>query len=209
MVSSNIEEGIYSISRKFQTYDSNRLVVPENGYYYCLEMIKDAMDDVLPSNWYVPMLVFDYLIGNSDRHQSNWAVIKEDNGTMRLCPLYDNGSSLCSFINEESIVSIEKDKVRFEALMVSKSRSCIRIDGYNKKNPTHEDVIRWLVQKNKEAFEFAKKVTNTINDDVISELLSEYPSEILTEGKNKVIGMFLHEKVSRLRRILLEVTSNE
>ena len=33
------------------------------------------------------MLVFDFLIGNSDRHQNNWAVLKSGDNT-DFSPLY-------------------------------------------------------------------------------------------------------------------------
>jgi HipA-like C-terminal domain len=48
--------------------------------------------------WWVDALLFDALIGNTDRHQDNWGVIfksrvdKQD--TCRMSPLFDNGTSL-------------------------------------------------------------------------------------------------------------------
>ena len=129
LISSDIEEGINYISRKYPMFDSKRLEVPDEGLYYCLDMIKNSMEDVLPHDWFVPMLVFDFLIGNSDRHQSNWAVLKTGNGKKSLCPLYDNGSSLCSFVRDKDLISLKNDKLMFEALVGSKSRSCIRSDG--------------------------------------------------------------------------------
>lgn len=48
--------------------------------------------------WWVNALVFDALIGNTDRHQDNWGLIfsmQEDRPTAaRLAPLFDNGTSL-------------------------------------------------------------------------------------------------------------------
>ncbi|MTI11811.1 HipA domain-containing protein, partial [Sansalvadorimonas verongulae] len=39
-------------------------------------------------------LCFDALIGNTDRHQENWRVIWNPDGTARLSPYFDNGTSL-------------------------------------------------------------------------------------------------------------------
>lgn len=48
--------------------------------------------------WWVEALLFDALIGNTDRHQDNWGVVFQRNGVnlmhSRLSPLFDNGTSL-------------------------------------------------------------------------------------------------------------------
>lgn len=45
--------------------------------------------------WWVDALLFDALIGNTDRHQDNWGVIFEPGtDSARLSPLFDNGTSL-------------------------------------------------------------------------------------------------------------------
>lgn len=51
---------------------------------------------------FLPVMVFDFLIGNTDRHQSNWALIMEDK-KFSLSPLYDNSSSLCAYVAELKI----------------------------------------------------------------------------------------------------------
>lgn len=60
---------------------------------------------------------------------------KDEN--IRLCPLDDNGSSLCCDIDESKIDSyLGNDKVRFNSLINSKSTSRIRINKMQKKR-TH------------------------------------------------------------------------
>jgi HipA-like C-terminal domain len=48
--------------------------------------------------WWVDALLFDALIGNTDRHQDNWGLVFQLAGDKlsrcRLSPLYDNGTSL-------------------------------------------------------------------------------------------------------------------
>lgn len=48
--------------------------------------------------WWIDALLFDALIGNTDRHQDNWGIIFESNGPTdlvgRMSPLFDNGTSL-------------------------------------------------------------------------------------------------------------------
>lgn len=43
--------------------------------------------------WWVDALLFDALIGNTDRHQDNWGFIR-GHADMRLSPYFDNGTSL-------------------------------------------------------------------------------------------------------------------
>lgn len=48
--------------------------------------------------WWADALLFDALIGNTDRHQDNWGflflVARPEEFTARLMPLFDNGTSL-------------------------------------------------------------------------------------------------------------------
>jgi hypothetical protein len=48
--------------------------------------------------WWADALLFDALIGNTDRHQDNWgflfSIAKAEGAMARLMPLFDNGTSL-------------------------------------------------------------------------------------------------------------------
>jgi len=47
--------------------------------------------------WWVDALLFDALIGNTDRHQDNWGFVFRSDASVthiRLAPLFDNGTSL-------------------------------------------------------------------------------------------------------------------
>jgi len=92
-------------------------------------MIKNVLEPLSLFESFLPVLIFDFLIGNTDRHQSNWALILE-NGKLRLSPLYDNSSSLCAYVKEERIKQyLGKDMLLWKSLVDTKSRSIIRITG--------------------------------------------------------------------------------
>ena len=95
-------EGIYCISLQYSHFDAETLTDLETGDRYSLEMIKKSLEPFGLFARFLPILVFDFLIGNTDRHQSNWALVKEDD-EVRLSPLYDNSSSLCAYIGERKI----------------------------------------------------------------------------------------------------------
>ena len=71
------------------------------------------IDDSL--EYWMKLMLFDALIGNTDRHHENWGVI---NGR-KLSPLYDNGISLGWRIDEDnfSADTIEEQMQRFKFKM--------------------------------------------------------------------------------------------
>ena len=179
--------------------------------YYCLEHLADAVPNNLSNKAWIEMLVFDYLIGNSDRHQSNWALLikvlfeKSIRVEMRWCPLYDNGSSLCCYVNSEQLSKLlGNDKNRFEALVDSKSRSRIRIDGYKKNLPSHREVVAYLLKKYPETKEICKNFLERLTKEILHSLLEEYSMEILTQQKKELILRFLYRKIEILNELLKE-----
>ena len=207
-----LREGIWFFSKKYPKYDADRMIDKETGKYYCVEHLFDTVPDILSNRLLIEMMLFDFLIGNSDRHQSNWALllklVPEEHLSLRIrwCPLYDNGSSLCSYLIDEEIPGlIGKDKNRFEATVDSKSRSIIRIDGTKKSLPTHREVIRFLLKKYDVTKEIAMGFVNKLLPEKITEVLEEYPEELLSNVKKEMICRFLNRKCQILSELLKEV----
>lgn len=76
---------------------------------YTVEAIEQALRDVDPPEtssilprafaWFAGYLVFDALVGNTDRHQDNWGAIKAPD-RKRLAPSFDHASCLAFQISE-------------------------------------------------------------------------------------------------------------
>ena len=128
----NFREGIEHIQAHYPFYNKETLTDEYNKEKYSLQMIEKSVGKLLDISEILKVIVFDCLIGNTDRHHSNWGVIpyieKIDEIKylrLRLCPLYDNGSSLCAYEDNNNLEMFFKDKMKFEALVNTKSKSAI------------------------------------------------------------------------------------
>lgn len=194
-------EGIQLINKYFPNYDENSLYDNVKNEYYSLEMIMNSLNDYNLQNEFLKIPIFDYLIGNTDRHHSNWAIIQKDKN-VKLSPLYDNGSSLCCYINEDKIDGyLGKDRMKFESILINKSTSRIRIDKKIRKEPKHKEVLEFI--KNNyynEVIDFIQVINTNVNEKSIDNLLNSYVG-IISDKRIKLIKKYLFEKV----RMMVEI----
>jgi len=189
-------EGIQLINKYYPNYDTDILYDSEEEEYYSLEMILKSLEQYSFQRDFFKITIFDFLIGNTDRHQNNWAII-QDGSSSRLCPLYDNGSSLCCYIQESKIDSyLGNDKVRFESLIDSKSTSRIRLDNKIKKEPRQLEVLEYLrINYYEDIVEFIRDIIYNITQDSISRILEEYTEDIVSKKRKTLIEKFLMGKI--------------
>lgn len=193
-------EGIYCISAIYN-FDAERLIDVETGEKYSLEMIRKVLEPLELFDSFLPLLVFDFLIGNTDRHQSNWALILE-NGKLSLSPLYDNSSSLCAYVKEDRIKQyLGKDMLLWKSLVDTKSRSIIRITGHDKKAPTHLEMLKFLKkQYYREIKDIVKTMEERISEEAVCRILDKY-KESLSEEKRALIKKYILAKVELLKNV--------
>lgn len=191
----NLIEGIRLINKYYPSYNPNSLYDEEKGEHYSLEMILNSLQEYDFKKEFFKIPIFDFLIGNTDRHQNNWAILQRDKD-IQLCPLYDNGSSLCCYIDESRIESyLGNDKVRFKSLVDTKSTSRIRINKYTKKEPTHLEVLEFLKNNYYDyVIDIVKTISYNINKNSIDNILDSY-NGIMSEKRIALIKRFLIEKV--------------
>lgn len=198
-------EGVSFITNIYPEYDPDNLIDCRTKRRYSIEMIIEAIEKYISCDDFIKMLMFDYLIGNSDRHQSNWAMILE-NDKLRWSPLYDNGSSLCAYIPEEMVKSyLGKDENRWRALVDTKSRSRIRCTFFEKKPPTHLAVMKYVKEHYSPIFtEFSEQIFTQIGRDEIDNILKVYSASELSDDKKNLITRYLLAKRNMLKQIYLE-----
>lgn len=195
-------EGINYIMWRYPEYDIDLLKDRVNGKVYSLEMIKESIQHFLNFEDFLVIPLFDYLIGNTDRHQNNWAFIYED-GNLRLSPLYDNSSSLCAYLKEKELTAcLGNDKMKWKSVVDSKSRSIIRISANDVQRPTHLEVLKYIrANYFEDTKELASKMISRITEENIDIILEQYSDSQLLPNKKKVIKKFLLSKVDMMHEV--------
>ena len=211
-----LAEGINFISGVFPEYNADTMYDEKNKLYYCMNHIFDSVPSMVPQKIWVEMMLFDYLIGNADRHQSNWALLlklsvqKKITIQLSQCPLYDNGSSLCCYVTEPQISKYEaKDGRAFESLVDTKSKSLIRIDGTQKKIPRHKEVVEHLLKTYPVSKVIAQSFVKRLTCETIEDLIAQYPDELLSARKKTLIIRYLCRKIEMLQELLEGVGNSD
>lgn len=208
-MSASLTEGVELIQAKYPFYNKDTLKDDKTGKVYSVQMIQNSLKISGEMNEILQMIVFDCLIGNSDRHHSNWAEISTmdyDYGNEAfwfrwyISPLYDNGSSLCAYVNEKDVQEILKDKMRFLALLDTKSKAMI---GWEDKRPIRHFELLQKVKEN--YYEITVKnielIKYNINDGSIDNILNEFDDNIISSNIKKLIKMYLLERRKRMLEI--------
>lgn len=191
-----LSEGILFIQKRFPYYDKDKLEDNYSNMKYSVQMIEKSLleDYYFDIKKIYKMIIFDILIGNSDRHHSNWAIKYKrekisDHMTkikLNLCPLYDNGSSLCSYEDNNNLEIFFKDKMKFEALVNTKSKSAI---GWENERPIrHFKLLNKLKDNAYElTVEYIEKIKNNINEENIDQILNEFENSIISKDMKKLL----------------------
>lgn len=198
-------EGINYINIFYPDYDAEKLIDTATGDIYSVEMVQKVTKNIFNFSDFLNMLIFDFIIGNSDRHQSNWAV-PHDNGTSSFSPLYDNGSSLCAFISDEQVESyLGNDKVRWYSLIDTKSKSLMRRTVDDNKRPTHLEMLQYIHDNYfYETQMFCNTIIQNLTDTQIYLVIDEASESLLSNCKRELIFKFISAKISLLKKVYWE-----
>lgn len=196
-------EGIQFITRIYNSYDEEEFCNLKTGEFYSIPMIINSLKFINLEKDFLKIPIFDCLIGNSDRHPSNWGVVwNKVSKKMRISPLYDNGSSLCAYVNESQIDNILRDGRRFSALVSNKSKSIIRRSLTEIKKPNHFDVLSELhMNYYDDTIDFVKCIKENIKEEKVKELIEKYPDIIVSSKMKVLLVKFINERVNNIFKI--------
>lgn len=174
----------------------------ERKYFYTVENIKKCLDDIDKKlfNDFLKIMVFDALVGETDRHEENWGITKSQLG-YRISPLYDNGCNLLRNFKDENLAekyySGAKD---FQSYIIG-SKTYI----YKNDNKTHYnliELIEYLYKKYPNQIEKEIKNLDKLSHEKIETIVNKLPNILLTDKHKKHIIIFLKERKKLLKNIL-------
>ena len=147
------------------------------------------------------MFVIDAFIGNVDRNNGNWGIIRHYDGHNKISPVYDNGNSFNNKWEDERFISAltSLDKLKEHAY---KNRICVFTKTNSKKeedfiNPFKEiSSMKWQGLNNA-ITEIVPKIYNKRDD--ITSFINSIPNEIggiplITDAQKQ-----FHSKILRIR----------
>lgn len=209
---SNLLEGLAFIQTHYPYYIKDKLEDPYSNIKYSIQMIQKSLAGIIDIEELYKVIIFDVLIGNSDRHHSNFAIISK--GTVyrtpenmldiyfdyKMSPLYDNGSSLCAYEDNNDTEIFFKDKMKFESLINTKSKSAI---GWENERPIrHFELLKKLKDNAYDlTISYIEKIKENINEQSIDTLLNEFDINIISEDMKKLLKMYILERRKRMLEI--------
>ena len=150
-----------------------------------LEVIRNSNSfkniDIDAETFFWEMFVVDFLIGNIDRNNGNWGIIKDEiRNTKKMAPVYDNGNCLNNLISDgqiRNIITEDKFDITLEkqlSFFVDDKETPINMYSFlkSKKEKKLNDAINNIVPNID-----IKKIDEMIDDisnDIISNIRKEY-----------------------------------
>lgn len=174
----------------------------EEKEYYTIENIKKCLDNIDEKLFtdFLKIMVFDALVGETDRHAENWGITKDSVG-YRLSPLYDNGTNLLRTFKNEEYAKKYYSGVRPFDIYIKRAESLIFKDDHSKHYKLHE-LIQYLYTKYPEQITNEIKNLEKLTADKICKIVNKIPDELLTEQHKKFIIIYLNERKKLLEDII-------
>ena len=190
----SLTEGVAFILGKYPYYNKDKLLDEYSGDKYSIQMIEKSIPESIEMKKILQMVIFDCLIGNSDRHHSNWGKIdswdyKEPYFIFHcdIAPLYDNGSSLCSYINESDIgIILSKSTIGWESTRPIRHFELIT----NIRNTYYDDTI-----------DFVENIKEKVNEESIEDILCNFNNNIISEKMKNLLKKFIIDRKNRIINI--------
>lgn len=145
-------------------------------------------------------MVFDALVGETDRHAENWGITKRKT-KYKLSPLYDNGTNLLRNFKNEKYVEKYYNKEKSLDAYIKKATSLLFKEDHSKHYKLDELIeylyLKYPIQVTKEIKNLKKLTPNKIN-----RIVNKIPDELLTTKHKEAIIYYLNERKKLLENII-------
>lgn len=154
-----------------------------------MDEIFNKMDDTISkellSDFYYKMFIVDAFIGNTDRHNGNWALLQSSDD-IRISPVYDCGSSLAPLV-DESVVSSDA------GVKCAMNTSSVLVDDKGKRIKYCEFFKNELSPRVQKAL---LQVVPNINLDEVDKLV--FNTEYISKNRQDFYFSFLHTTYEKI-----------
>ena len=168
---------------------------------YTISNIKKTLDGIDSKlfSGFIRTMIFDALIGEQDRHEENWGIIKRNN-EYKFSPLYDNGDNLLKeFKNPYNLEKYSSGIKDFDKY-INRSRTLIYKED-NSKKYKHFELIEYLNSEYHTIVQKEIKNLRKLTDEKIEEIVNKIPDDLLTKVHKDYIIQYLKKR----RDILLSI----
>lgn len=153
------------------------------------------VDETIKVFW--EMFIVDALIGNFDRHGSNWGFLKKDNKYC-IAPIFDNGSCLFPSMNdEETMVKIMNSEEETNNRIYKYPTSQIKL---NDKKSSYYEIINSLAFK--ECNEALIKIYKLYNQEKINKLIESVP--FISKTHKDFYKYMIHQRFNKILKASYE-----
>ena len=167
-----------------------------------INAIKSFLDkyDEKQFEHFLGIMVFDALIGETDRHEENWGLIKENN-LYRLSPIYDSGCNLLRELkNKENARKIYDGIIDFDNYIL-KSKTCIYKENLKTKYK-HFELIEELYNEYPDIITNEIKNLRKLSNKNIEKIVNKLPENIIEEQHKEFIKKYLIKRKNILLKII-------
>jgi hypothetical protein len=157
----------------------------------------------------------DTLISNTDRHAENWAIIEDQNGDMRMAPLYDNATSMGCEWDETGLARRwfdNKGNIKSDRVTAHIARGChhVRAEGPARRGGSFADICQLYLETRPEQKPVFQQVADLDLQPVftlmgqIMGLDTVYAPYAMTANRGEQIQSILIGGQERIKNILVQ-----
>lgn len=172
----------------------------ERKQFCTITNIKQFLDEFNPKLFksFLGIMVFDALVGETDRHEENWGLLKTGN-QYELSPLYDSGCNLLREFKNPDIANKYYDGIKDFDKYIERSKTLIYKE--NGEKYRHMELIKQLYNDYPEII--GKELINLekLTDKKIKKILNKIPKKFL-EKKHKE---YIYKYIIKRRDMLLSI----